>query len=298
MSHSTLTAPLPTSVRVVSILHLCFVLSYLCWSAAAPFLLEHLSFKQQLGLYKTLQGHEDLVQGLPAEEAAPLLQKLRAHQERFAALPPEHKEPFIQGYQSLLQRPQRAWAESSRQVLRQLTLGIPPFLQAYLLLSLGVVFLTLFRIEGTASASWVLLLLLLVYTVNNRLDGKASEPSAFSQSYPSEEELVARYYPDGLAEAIDGQYQQLKAAWENYLIDEWTQGTDAALASRQQSIEEGEFFFSLAQLESMRAHPALSSTGRARQIKGSFALQCLAIAWTLFYSLFLNQHQAFRRVRS
>ncbi|MCB1135299.1 MAG: hypothetical protein KDK78_03420, partial [Chlamydiia bacterium] len=264
------------------------VFSYLCWSVATPWLNDHMEYKRELLLLKTIMGHQDLAVG--SEDVVPVLER---HAERFAQLPESQRQSILDRYNELLRTPQKGWWAYTKLAFQRLAYDTPPFLQGYLLFSFVLCFAILFRVEGSTRATLLLPLVLLIYVANNQFYGKTAPAGPLEILIPSEETLVARYIPEGLAPEITTQFQQLKGAWEKYLIEDWAkESVPTETEPFQLAYERGEFAFNLAFEDALSVQKQAPRWGRGQEIKGHWMLQLLGLSWTLLFCGYVNRKSA------
>lgn len=211
---------IPKPARIFAILQLCIALTMVLFYAAQPFMGQLFESKSRL-----LQW--DYVLDVPEGEA--LLAKDR------------------QAFEEARQLDEAKLASSFRERLSRslkiLAFGIPPFEQAWLLLSLILPILLLKRVEGARRAVWLIPLCVLVFSINNRLNGSA-EASNTNHLYPSEAQISQDYLKQPIVGSLEEQRELLLKGWQLYVIDHWlgqTPSTDIPTYNRQ--VKQGEWRF-------------------------------------------------------
>lgn len=288
---STATPFVATPLRVVTIVHLCWVFTYLVWVTARPALEDHMAFKTHMTLCKTVMGHQDLTAGLPEPEKGLALEKLDRHAKRFSHLSAPDQERVREHYGRLLIQPSLGSAGYFRQAGWQLVAGIPPFVQAYLFFSLLICFFLLLRIEGAAPAAWLLPLIIAIFTYTNQAHAPLPTPRADASLYPTEQEILPSTASHALRPSISQQYGLLKRGWEEFLISHYAKETPSPNPEdRALQLEEGEFWFNLARLDRYE-QAALTPRQGSREQRESLLLELLMIGWSLFFAGFVTIRQ-------
>lgn len=237
---------IPMPARVCAIIQLCLAFTIVLWNLAQPFAGELFSVKSKLILYQDVMGTVPQQQELSPEKRA----RLERNAERFAGLPENQKEIILTGLQGVQKELQRSFFDKSLQALHILFFEIPPFEQAWLILSFIIPIMLLKRIEGAAQAVWLLPLLAALYAFDNRWHAHVRTPTEDVLLFPTEQVLVEKFLDEPLSASIFEQQKQLQQAWKMYLINIWDKQTPSNdLADANLQAERGEFAFNLARLE-------------------------------------------------
>ncbi len=231
---------LSTSAKVAAILQLCLVFSVILWVMVGPFMGSYFTTKSSQLLYKA-------VIGAPAPEGN--IKEARAS-ELFAALPEKQRERIALGYQQVQQQTEKTFLGKSADAIRTLFLGLPSFTQAWLFFSFVISLMLLLRIEGAATAAWVLPLVALAYGYDNRFNGVSSGTAPDAVFFPSEQYLESTYLSEPLQGSFAEQNAQLTDAWRRFLIAEWLHETpNSDVTAFADQVERGEHAFHLARIE-------------------------------------------------
>lgn len=271
-------------MRGLTIIHLCIVFTVLAWSAGQPFMGELYSYKSQLLLYQTVMGKGDLVEKLHPLNQEELHTKLKHNKERFSQLPTAQQQQLLKQYEQLQERSNRPWHEKLQHSLHILAFDLPAFEKLWILLSLLIALMLVFGIEGAKQAVWLLPIVVLCYSVENRLNGTTPLEPADTALFPSEKVITTQYLYTPLSPSILEQQQQLQLGWQLYLIREWAQEVpekDQTLFQRQ--AEKGEFYFTLARLEKLGREEKQDSYVAFHERK-SLATLALYLFWNFFYA--------------
>lgn len=267
---------IPTTARVVAIIHLCLAFTILAWNASLPFSGELFSIKSRILLYKYVMGIEDQKE-LSSE-------RLSRNANRFNALAEDQKTFLINGYNQLRKLNERTFFVKLQRSAEILAFGIPSFEQAWILFSIIIPILLLKKVKGSVQVIWILPLLALLYAVDNRWNGISPKMDEERQLFPSETYLVENYLSKPLTSNFLEQKNELELAWKRYLIAEWahesprTENTAFAL-----QVEKGEHAFNLARIAALSPfnHPLYS------QLRNQESLLILALYlfWNFFFAI-------------
>jgi len=275
---------LPTKTRFVIIAHLSLLFTVVSWIFLEPFMGNLYQYRTQLSLYETTMGKEQVVARMEdSPEKKTLIEKLARHAARFGALGPQEREEISRSYDKLILRDESSASEKVKGAFYTLCFSLSPYLRGWLLLSFAVCLFLLLRIEGGASASWLLLLLACFFAVDNQYKGVIPKPDPDTALFPTEQTLLKDYLHEEPASSINEQYAQLKRGWEQYLVTTWSPNKD---------LEEGEFRFNLARLKAWIEQPPEKEG--AFPWKRSLWLLLPFCLWNLFFACFLNRRWALR----
>lgn len=269
---------LPTPQRIMAIIQLCIAFSVLLWYGAQPFMGEYFELQSQSLLYKYVIGIE---QGKADSD------KLIRNKERFVNLPTQEKAFIKDQYDRLQQIASRPTFQKIKDGIHLLFIDLPPFKLAWILFALIIPILLLKKVEGSTIASWILPLLALGNAFDNQIHGYNPKAEADAALFPTEQNLVSNYLKENLSPAIWNQQIQLKAAWEDYLIQQWSSNNPHY--SREKLLEEGEFQFTLARLKLRKNSPLLSIPYFLMREKVSPIYLFLYIIWNTFFAWTMNR---------
>lgn len=194
---------IPTPARVFAILQLCLAFTLLLWYASQPFMGDLFRVRSQMLIYQAILNDTVRFSALSAEEQTALI-------EQYSALQNQLEVPFPTKIGQAL----------------AIILKLPAFKLAWLILSCILPILLLKKVEGAASALWLLPLLTAAFALDNRLTTFPRKPTAEERLFPTEKALVDGYL-DESTDALTGVHQeQLRKAWANYLTREWAPKSD------------------------------------------------------------------------
>lgn len=257
---------IPTPARVMAILHLCLAFTVLLWSGGYPFMGELYALKSKKLL------HEQVIQS-----------------ESFHHLPKSEQELITSGLEKIQSQSQIGFLTKCKRMTQILAFYLPSFMQAWLLFSLVIPILLLLRIEGAVLAAWLLPILVLFYAVHNQNYGKDLSLTQEMALFPTEEMLVSKYVEGKLDSRILAQHQQLKDAWEKYLIVEWAQERPSKVTARyKQQLDQGQLQFNIARIKAQEKD-RISHYVEAFHKKESVFMLILYFAWNLFFAYFVNR---------
>lgn len=266
---------IPTKARIAAIIQLCIAFSYFLWIASQPFLGDLFAIRSEMALFETLFGTRTELNVKEKE-------KLERHRDRFASLPQDHRHAIESHYQ-VLQEKNNTSPGKKLQSMVFLIIGAPPFALALLLFSIAIPLLLLLRVEGAAHACW-LLPLWVFFAV---LERPAHPPPANEGAlFPSEQMLLERHNAAPLKAGILEQYQQLQAAWQLYLVEEWGKEIPAKQPELfAQQVEQGEFAFTLsrANAKTKQQFSLPSEASTHLPLLPLYLLWSVAFAWTAQY---------------
>ena len=194
--------------KVLIILHLCFVFSYLFWMGTQPFLRQ-----------------------VTATKACSLLFDSIAKSPRFEKLPDQERIELLVGRDALK-------SGSFQPLVTKFHISKSGMLWA--ILSLAVCFFLLFDIEGAAIAAWLLPLTIVVYAfaLGHEM------PLKGERLFPEEDSIASRYIEEG--ETFKRPRERLSTAWNRYLITEWTHETPSEdLPIQTEQLEVAVFNFNI-----------------------------------------------------
>ncbi len=102
--------------------------------------------------------------------------------------------------------------------------------------------------------------------------------TAEGKLYPTEQHLIASYMDEPLTDKIDRQHEQLKGAWQHYIVREWL--NEAPSSDKEKfavQVEEGEYLFTVARAKAVaqETRPVFEKPIHAREPLGFLALYVL-----------------------
>ncbi len=261
---------IPTRARVMAILQLCLAFTVLIWQASTPFMGELFDLKSKLLVYQYVMGTKN-----------------SSYSELFAHLPEKKKNEIFRNYQNLQLHYERPLTAKLLSSLEKILFGFSPLKFLWVIFSILIPILLLKKVEGAASAVWLIPLATLFFIGNNRWHGLPSSPSEESALFPSEELIITHYLKHPLSPNIIEQEQQLKQGWEHYLIKEWAQeipSSNEAEFNLQKS--KGDFAFNLARLKFLKPEP--SKKVSSRETQEPYAILALYLFWNFYFALAVN----------
>jgi hypothetical protein len=280
---------IPTPARVMAIVQLCLAFTVILWNASQPFMGELFDLKsKQLLVYDVMGIPSEHLSGSLAEIAKTKKDRLERNAMRFQALPATRQQEIAKLSNQWQQELQRTFLDKLQRSFHVLAFDIPPFEQAWLLLSLAVPILLLKRIEGAKYVVWLLPLTTLLYAVDNRWHA-VSAISAEAQLFPTEQTLIQQYIKEPLDKDVFGQKSQLMQGWKRYLVIEWGKETPVKEPKLfEGQAEKGEFVFNLARLDAKKADrggDAISKNRRPPQNPESLSVLAIYLFWNLSLAL-------------
>ncbi len=256
--------------RVMAILQLCLVFTVMIWHAGYPFLGELFDIKSTLSVYQHVMGIHN-----------------PSHGERFEALPAEKKNEILTDYEAIQAQYHRPFITKLFEGCKRLLFGFSPFKFLWVLFSIIIPILLLKKVDGAATAIWLLPLVTLVFIIHNRWYAEPASPSRDTRHFPTEEYLVTHYLSGPLSSGLKEQETQLRRAWELYLIHEWakeTPSSDSEVFDRQK--EQGDFAFHLKRLEYLKPQEIRPLTQDNYQ--ESYYILGLYLFWNLSFALVVS----------
>jgi hypothetical protein len=261
-----------TPLRIIAILQLCIAFTVLTSYAGYPFMRELYEIKTRKLLYETVMGKED-------KEAA----------LRFSLLSSDKKAEVAEEYRELQLKSNTPFGEKLKRSLHILMAKIPPFEKAWLTFSILISVLLLMKIEGAATAAWLLPLIVTAYSVDCMVSKHSSSLSKEEALFPSQMIIVNEYLREPLKANILDQKAQLEKGWKLYLIKEWSKAEPSQEPSLfQEQVKEGEFRFNLARASAIATEPLKADT-KSFQRETSLPALLLYFAWNVFFAWFINR---------
>lgn len=262
---------LPKFIRILVIIHLCFVFTFLAWEGIYAFSKESLSKKSKLELFQFAFAKE------PHENNATYLNEL----------PDSEKRLLDSKHQEILETKGNSFFQNVLSMVHAWSFEISPWFQTWILFSLLSCFFILFRIKGVQIAIWVLPITILGYAYFHHVVLEPVKP-AMSSLVPSESELIGKYLDHPLRASITDQKNDLEFAWKHYLIDRWSH----EVASIDPDVfytqaERGYYMFIVANLKSSNTQTIDTFTSPLF-LRAPFLLVCLYFIWNTFFALFVS----------
>lgn len=274
-------------IRIMAILQLCIAFTLIFSSAGYPFLGELFAFKSKALLYHSVIGDSTLAGNANSADAEEYRGRLDRDKIRFSELPKELQSNILSQYQNLKDQTEKSFSAKFWRGIHILAFELSAFERAWLLLSIMISILLLFRIEGAALAVWLLPLLVICYGIDNQLNGISSSVSADTALFPPEEMIVNNYLKKPLSANIMEQRDQLLLGWKQYLIQEWAHqepSSDNDLFDKQ--AEEGEFAFNVARVKLLSENQKMDLPFKNKE---SMFLIGLYVFWNLFFASIANR---------
>ncbi|MBN4067110.1 hypothetical protein JYU14_03400 [Simkania negevensis] len=275
------------AVRVVVVLHLCFVLCYLSWNILYPFTGEYLWEKSESLLYRTVLGDSLLVEG-NSTIAQAQKEQLRHNAVRFKQLPGEVKDTIGEQYQLFQQRAHASFFAKVWQGITNVAFLPSPFTRMWVLLSFAVSIFLLLRVSGAQQAVWLLPILILLSGIFSVNSVHPHPKPVDSSLFPSEQYLAKYYLERPLQGGAKEQRQLLETAWSGYLIREWggEEPAESGEARKEQS-EKALYAFNLARIEQRGRNPSSNIPILSPTYQGGIVFFLPTLAWNLFFALFV-----------
>ena len=264
---------IPFPARVAAILQLCIAFTMLLGIMGYPFMGELFETRSSQLLFETVMGTTE-----KSENA-------KFNATLFSQLSEEKKAHILDYYAFLQAKNQSPFLTKLKHSIRILFIEISPWKQAWLLLSIVLSILLLLRIEGAAQAIWLLLLLTLMYTVDNRMYGTHTGMTREAKLFPTEQVIIEDYLKEPLSGHITEQKDQLRKGWHNYLVRVWA-GLGAEV-DKEDKVAEGEFYFDLARLEAHIKDRIFEASPFRKQ--ESWMMLSLYILWNLFLACLVRK---------
>lgn len=269
---------IPTQARVCAIIQLCLAFTVILWNLSEPFAGELFSIKSNLVLYHDVMGTPSNDTSLPEEKR----ERLKHNAKYFAELSEKQKGLILLGLQKNLDALQRTFFDKLKKSFTTLLIEIPPFEQAWVILSVLISIMLLKRIEGARQVIWLLPLLAALYAFDNRWYGQPPSLPADAQLFPSEQILIENYYKKPLSNNIFEQQAQLQEAWKIYLVKEWTPPAHNKELFESQ-VKRGEFAFNAARLTLIASKSPLNNSTHQHP-QEPLPLLALYFFWNIFFA--------------
>jgi hypothetical protein len=207
-----------TPLRVLSILQLCIVFTYIAWVGGYPFLGEIYEVKAARSKYETVLKNSF-----------------------YEELSKDRKALIISGYEEILDYATEPFLVKTERCLRIILQELPVYTKIWIILSILLSVFILLRIDGAIPCVWLLPL-----SIGYGFMVHLGQPYALTYEerlFPTESVLIKDYLKKPLDGGLSEQREQLQQAWDMYLKDAW--------AGPGASLEKGRFLFNVARVEAM-----------------------------------------------
>lgn len=219
--------------KILIIFHLCFVCSWLCIDLGRPFLGEYFTIRSRLLLY-------EYVLAIPSPQVTTDQRILR--EQASEELSSEVRSQLSQEYLALVNYANRpVWQKMGDGILFLWTKV--PFLESFWIISSLLLGIALLKGKPNAAhAAWFLpcLILTQLWLFPPKI------PNQTETLFPTESWLLSHYSQKTLPSSFAGQHQVIQAAWEEFLLQEWSAAPSAA--ERERRLVSGYLHFQTAQL--------------------------------------------------
>lgn len=219
--------------KILVIFHLCFVCSWLCIYLGRAFLGEYFTIHSRLLLY-------EYVLAIPTPQVTTDQRILR--EQASAELSSQVRSQFTSEYLALLHYANRPVWQKMGEGIFFLSTKVP-FIESLWILSSLVLGIALLKEKPNAAyAAWFLPCLILTQLWLF----PPKTPHRTEASLPTESWLLSHYSQKTLPSSFAGQHQVIQAAWEDFLLQEWSAAPSSA--ERQRRLVSGYLHFQTAQL--------------------------------------------------
>lgn len=235
-------------------LHLFFTFAFLFWLFWQPFL-NHQLFKKS---------NEILFQGVVDNQAA------------FEMLPKQLQTHILQGVSK--QTDKIHYFSDLKETLQDRSLWILGWLIGSLLIS----FLLLYRVHFPLQVIWVLPLLMLGYAASVYLSSPAPKSDSL---FPSPEQIITKYLGKTPSNQPNERNKELKKAWAYYLVIEWAHEKphqDEAILNQQ--MERGLYAFNVKRVERILEGKGKEDLFFGMASTPSISLMLAFFAWNLLFA--------------
>lgn len=270
---------IPTPQRVLTIIQLCLAFSLLLWYMTQPFLGEYFQLKSRMLMYEYVLGSSDFLKSPEQQD------RLQNNGKRFALLEKEEQQSIQNRYLRLQNISTRPILTKIKEGIQTVLWKVPPFELAWIFFTIFTSILILKKVQNARRTAWLLPVIVLAFSLDNQISGKKFSPPSDLSLFPKEEVLVQKYIQAPLSSNLREQQKQLKIAWEDYLIDQWSQADSSY--SHKERLEEAEFAFTLARIN---ASPKEAEKGQnSFHEKSNSLLLGLYFLWNFLYAWRINK---------
>ncbi len=270
-----------TPLRVMAIAQLCIAFTIICWNLSIPFMGDHFILQRKVKLVKHVTTNEAVL----------------GDQSRFNRLPNTIKKEIINLETRLKKQGTVSIIEKAEKSLWHLLVEVPAFELAWIVLGVAVSIMVLKKREGARQAAWILPLLACAYLIDNTFFGVTPPLPDEAKVYPSEEFLLKNFLNKPLESRIDRQKEQLKDAWNRYVVVEWAKEVPSDNSSTfQKQVEEGEYQFTVARVLAM----AREKEKRIRKpllVKEPLPFLLLYVCWNVGFAYLCTRRELRKRAK-
>jgi hypothetical protein len=206
--------------------------------------------KKQAFLFQTVMGNGELVTRTYKEDPD-ALQRLERNRQLFASLPQKQQDRLLSAYQQTLEtKNDTPFVAKLGDSLSLILFKLPAFDRAWIFFAIIVSIMLLLKAPGAPFAAWILPLIVLAAALDNQGVEADRKQNLEEALFPSEKYLVATYMKSPLDSNIFRQQDQLKEAWQHYLVHEWAKEAPSENENLyREQVQSGEWHFNLARLQ-------------------------------------------------
>lgn len=264
-------------VRIFSIAQLCIAFTIVLWHLSQPFVGDLFQAKAHLLVFDEVMGN------IPAAATVENEERAEINRQRYQMLQKSDQRLIQTGYSNALTKKSTPFLAKLKASFIQVATGIPPFEQAWLLLSIIIPILLLKQVEGSKQAVWLLPLITLFYIADNQLTGTTPSLTPQERLFPTEQHLLEKYVAEPLSSSIPEQHVQLKKGWNLYLIETWGHQTPSKDPQEfQKQISEAEYAFTLARAKTIASYNPKSAAPHHRE---PLSILLAFLIWNLAFAL-------------
>lgn len=265
-----------TPLRVMAILQLCIAFTIICWNLSIPFMGDHFVTQRKVRLVEHVTGSP----------------------ERFLRLPLGIQNEIIRFNDKLHLESSSTFIEKLQNSMWQLLMELPAFELAWVVFAIVISIMILKKKEGGRQAAWILPLLAAAYLIDNSFFGVQQPLTAEAKLYPSEEYLTKKYLDKPLESRIDLQQEQLKDAWNHYVIAEWAKEEPSKTKDKfTQQVADGEYLFTVARVQAM-AREKKPQIGKPLLIKEPLPFLILYVIWNTAFAFLATKKRILDGVKT
>lgn len=247
--------------RILVILQLCISFSMLLYFLGYPFFGSHFFYQSEQLLIESAMGEQALLSKIAPEKALQAKEIASYKTRGFSQLLPDEKSLVLRRKKAVNDYFSLSPLEKIAQGFKLFTF-IPLALLCWMLLAIVLSVLLLLKNKRAPQLLFLLPLFAGIYGVTNFLSG----------NYPAEMEL----FPSEIELAQLAPGEEVKAAWDKYLIEHWGKPNENA----QEQLALAEQKFQVLWLEKKAGDPSSSFTERVHPY-----LLLFFFLWNLFFAL-------------
>ncbi len=253
--------PIPTFIRFIIILQLCFGLCCTLWFLGYPFSYGYFKNKSDLLLIEAVLGIPDSFLSLNPEKAEAFIEKSRTRSALYLNLPHSAKNHMQDSYQKVQLELNKSFFQKFYSGALLLT-RMPLLEMFWVILAVAIPILLLFRIPQALLFMWLLPLVALAFALNNQINGTSPK-----QFFPSEKEILALHKGE------------IENAWNAYLVSHWAHEIPSQdPEDLKNQVIKGEFYFNLDRAQYISRDLSASLWEK----RSPFTL-LLYVLWNLFF---------------